>query len=213
MTTSSLTVYFAGGLFDHKELAGNLLLAEAVERAGRGRCRLVLPQNFENATADAITIRNNDFKLLLSCDMILANFDGLELDSGTVAEFCTAKFLDMPSLLLRTDFRGGGERSTAPDPWNFMCSGWARSESLRFNAMDALAEANRDLAVFYARLAERLVAALDRIAAMPPVLCKEELPERLRTNLRLLGSGMENVFSETELRNLLETKSRSGLYR
>lgn len=213
MADDPLTVYFAGGLFDHKELAGNLLLAQAAEKISGGRFRFVLPQNFEEASSDAIAVRNNDFKLLLTSDMILANFDGLELDSGTVAEFCTAKFLDMPALLLRTDFRGGGERDSAPDPWNLMCSGWPRSKTLRVNAMDELHAAAGDLNAFYAGLAERIAAALDRLAATPSVLRKEELPGQFGRCLRLLGSGMASVFSEGESRSIVESKIRKNLYR
>lgn len=213
MTDDPLTVYFAGALFDHKELAGNLLLAQAAEKISAGRFRFVLPQNLEETSTDAIAVRNNDFKQLLSCDMVLANFDGLELDSGTVAEFCAAKFLDMPALLFRTDFRGGGERDTAPDPWNFMCSGWPRSETLRINAMDELHAAAGNLNVFYAGLAEKTAAALDRLAAMPSVLRKEELPGQFGLFLRLLGSGMASVFSGGESRSIVESKIRKNLYR
>jgi len=42
---------------------------------------------------------------LLNCDLALFNFDGPELDLGTVVEFLFAKFADIPALILRMDFR------------------------------------------------------------------------------------------------------------
>ena len=50
-----------------------------------------------------------DFELLYNCDCLIANLDGPDPDSGTVVEFCFAKMLDMPAVLLRTDFRDEAE--------------------------------------------------------------------------------------------------------
>ena len=81
------SVYFAGDLFNHKDLTGNLLLAEAIERESSGRYVCVLPQHLEQSTSRSIDIRNNDLSKIVSADLILVNFDGTELDSGTVVEF------------------------------------------------------------------------------------------------------------------------------
>ena len=40
-------VYFAGDLFNHKDLTGNLLLAESIESKSSGRYICVLPQHLE----------------------------------------------------------------------------------------------------------------------------------------------------------------------
>jgi hypothetical protein len=71
---------------------------------------------------------------LLGCDLALFNFDGPELDSGTVAEFMLAKFADIPCLLLRTDFRRGGDHGE--DQWNLMLSFYPRTRSLFINSME-----------------------------------------------------------------------------
>lgn len=101
-----MKIYFAGGLFDHKELAGNALLAEAIVEASGGKYECILPQNFESRGKHPKDIRNADIDALLSCDAALFNYDGTELDSGTVVEYMFAKFADKPAVLLRTDFSG-----------------------------------------------------------------------------------------------------------
>ena len=138
MAEKSLKIYFAGDLFDHKDLAGNLLLAAAIEKYSDNRYQVLLPQDGEcevtNRTSQ--TIRDADFKLLFNCDLIVANFDGTDLDSGTVVEFCFAKMMDMPAVLLRTDFRDCGDNDL-PDgePWNLMCSHYPRTAVCCMNAM------------------------------------------------------------------------------
>ena len=136
MKKRALKIYFAGELFDAKDLAGNLLFAQAVERFSEGRYKVMLPQEGECETVDRSveSIRDADFELLFECDLIVANFDGTDPDSGTVAEFCYAKMIDMPAVLLRTDFRSGGDE-TLPDnvPWNLMCVSYPRTKVLCLN--------------------------------------------------------------------------------
>ena len=114
------TIYFAGELFDHKHLIGNALLAAHIERLANGRYRCVLPQDLEQTDSRAVDIRNQDLIGVATCDVALFNFDGSDLDSGTVVEFVYAKLLDIPAVILRTDFRGGGDQDTDGDAWNLM---------------------------------------------------------------------------------------------
>ncbi|MYK99823.1 MAG: hypothetical protein F4014_13800 [Gemmatimonadetes bacterium] len=131
MTT--FTVYFAGDLFDHKHLAGNELLAGAVDRRSGGRYACVLPQDLEQATGRMVDIRNQDLMQVMACDLGLFNFDGTDLDSGTVVEFMMAKMLDIPSVLLRSDFRASGDQEREGDDWNLMCSFYPRSRKVQLN--------------------------------------------------------------------------------
>ena len=103
-------IYFAGELFDHKHLIGNALLADAINRKSEEEWKVILPQDNEAPVNRALDIRDQDFKLLLSCDAAIFHFDGLELDSGTVAEFMMAKMIDLPSLIIRSDIRSGGDQ-------------------------------------------------------------------------------------------------------
>lgn len=205
-------IYFAGGLFDHKELAGNMLLAKKIEQLSAGRYQVMLPQDFESAQTDATSVRNNDYKLLMACDLIVANFDGVELDSGTVAEFCCAKMLDLPAVLFRTDFRNGVERPGAVVPWNLMISAYPRTVNLIINGMDELVRHDRDLEKYHSSIAERIIAAMDEVVAMQSLLPKEDLLAHYKRTLQLLGGGMSGLFTDEELQALIAEKVQNGIY-
>lgn len=190
--TAPLRLYFAGELFSLKHLAGNAALAEEIHALSGGRIVPVLPQTTEHRPATPRAIRDRNIETLRSCQLALFNFDGLELDSGTVAEFVLAKILDIPSVLLRTDFRSGGDQGPGGEPWNLMCSFFPRTVTLfvpalelvspSFDPMDtpahAAALARRTHSVQAARaaqtLARRVVQALDEAAALPPPVSEHE---------------------------------------
>lgn len=168
------TVYLGGCLFDLRHLAGNAILAEQVEKCSNGLYQVYLPQDYEPEHLGAKAIRDSDFKALLKCDAAVFQFDGTELDSGTVAEFMAAKFSDIPAVLLRTDFRRGGDRNE--EPWNLMCSFYPRTVSLVVDAMrmysengcdgrDGLSASKRSME----QLAESLVEKLDEALSQAPV--------------------------------------------
>ena len=50
----------------------------------------------------------------VGCDLCILNYDGPELDSGTVVEFMVSKFADIPSVIVRTDFRNAGDSAWRP---------------------------------------------------------------------------------------------------
>ena len=129
------TFYFGGELFSGKHLVGNAILAEAIYSRSEGRYQAVLPQNLEQRDTTPHAIRDQDIRALLACDLGLFNYDGPELDSGTVVEFMFAKFADIPSVLLRTDFRNGGDQSGAGEPWNLMTSYYPRTATVVIDAM------------------------------------------------------------------------------
>ena len=112
----SYTVYFAGELFSSKHLVGNAYLAEAVHERSHGRYLCRLPQDFELRGHHPHFIRDKDIRSLLECDLALFNFDGPELDSGTVVEFMFAKFADIPCVVLRSDFRAAGDQPPGRRP-------------------------------------------------------------------------------------------------
>jgi len=184
-------VYLAGGLFDLRQMAGNAALAAAIEAAAEGRYSVYLPQDHEPTASGTKAIRDSDFEALLASDAAVFQFDGPELDSGTVVEFMAAKFAELPSVLLRTDFRRAGDRNE--EPWNLMCSFYPRTVSLVTNAMDLYLEsghsrsggvaAREEAFVSLGRLA---VEKLDGVSALEPLGFEEGMDpkERLR---RLLG--------------------------
>ena len=222
MSVRPLRIYFAGDLFDSKDLGGNLMLADAIDRYAEGRYQVMLPQNGECEVQERTSqsIRDADFELLFNCDVIVANFDGPDLDSGTVVEFCFAKMLDMPAVLLRTDFRDGGDK-TLPDgsPWNLMCSHYPRTENLHINGMVLYHECKAQTILpadflnnYYNRIAEKIVAALDRVVAEPAWLEGHRLMEQYKSTVRSIGGTLPKRLPKARLREIIDSKVASGIY-
>ncbi len=150
------------------------MLGEQIEVISNGAYRMYLPQDYEPESLGAKAIRDSDFEGLLDCDAAVFQYDGTELDSGTVVEFMAAKFADIPCVLLRTDFRRGGDRNE--DPWNLMCSFYPRTVSLVVDAMHLYVENGH--AEFggvkasqnaIAKLGQLVVDKLDEVVAQPKV--------------------------------------------
>ena len=212
------SVYFAGDLFNHKDLTGNLLLAEAIERESTGRYVCVLPQHLEQSTSRSIDIRNNDLSKIVSADLILVNFDGTELDSGTVVEFLFAKALDVPAVILRSDFRSAGDQERG-DPWNLMCSGYPRTGKLTLNAMtwyqEAWGKGGGTAAVLerlYSKLSKSIITEFDNVYNEPSLIDSQKMLRNVyEWGLRFPGNGFSDLFTEQELESLLEKKQKKGL--
>ena len=203
--TRTKNVYWAGGLFDLKDLIGNRTLADAFERQAEGRWHAVLPQESGANGARSDSIRDDDLEMLFTSDAVVANFDGADLDSGTVVEFCFAKFLDLPVVLLRTDFRNNNDAATCPDPWNLMCSGFPRTEVVLYPAMQKIAAL--DFASITMDLGRRIVEALDRCAAMPPVASSPEAAfAAFRHAVHSAGGTMPSRFPDERIRTILEAR-------
>ena len=212
------SVYFAGDLFNHKDLTGNLLLAEGIERESLGRFVCVLPQHLEQSTNRSIDIRNNDLSNIVSADLILVNFDGTELDSGTVIEFLFAKALDVPAVILRSDFRSAGDQERG-DPWNLMCSGYPRTGKLTLNAMAWYQEARGKgggtaavLERFYSKLSKAIITEFDNVYNEPSLIDSQQMLRNVyEWGLRFPGNGFSDLFTEQELTSLLEKKQKKAL--
>lgn len=220
MEKQPLKIYFAGDLFDAKDLGGNLLLADAIEKCSSHRYRILLPQEgeCEVGVRSAENIRDADFELLFESDLILANFDGPDLDSGTVAEFCFAKMVDMPALLLRTDFRDTGD-STLPDgdPWNLMCSCYPRTSVLFLNAMERYHQCKQPdrmafLNGFYSSIAKDIIRELDKLVTRKSWLGSERVYDQLAAALQSIGGSLHKRFDAPRLKALADAKKNSGLY-
>jgi nucleoside 2-deoxyribosyltransferase len=123
------SVYLGGELFSLKHLIGNAWLAEAIYEKSHGRFRCVLPQDFFQLRGrSGRTIRDYNLRALIASDLALFNFDGSDLDSGTLVEFMFAKFGDLPSVLLRTDIRNAGDYRR--EPWNLMAGYFPRTATV-----------------------------------------------------------------------------------
>ena len=213
------SVYFAGDLFNHKDLTGNLLLAEAIEKESSGRYICILPQHLEQSTSRSIDIRNNDLSKIVNSDLILVNFDGTDLDSGTVIEFLFAKALDVPAVILRSDFRSAGDQERG-DSWNLMCSGYPRTGKLTINAMSWYQDAWGDgggtasvLERFYRKLSKAIITEFENVEKEPSLFDNQQMLRNIyEWGLRFPGNGFSDLFTEQELENILEKKNKKALF-
>ena len=150
--------------------------------------------------------------------MILVNFDGTELDSGTVIEFLFAKAIDVPAVILRSDFRSAGDQERG-DPWNLMCSGYPRTGKLTLNAMawyqEAWGKGGGTTAVlerFYSKLSKTIITEFDNVYNEPSLIDSQQMLRNVyEWGLRFPGNGFSDLFTEQELKSLLEKKQKKAL--
>ena len=209
-------IYFAGSLFDHKALAGNRLLAAAISMVSNGRFFCLLPQDLEQQEADRNGIRNKDLQALMRCDLALFNFDGAELDSGTVMEFIFAKMLDIPAVVLRTDFRQGGDQTGGGNSWNLMLSGYPRTKTLEVNAM-ALYQGHfeqgalkENLEAYYTCLADDVVAACEKVIKVPPLAKPCDVKQIYSWATSMVGDDFAALMA-SELEDIIKAKREAKL--
>jgi hypothetical protein len=215
------TVYFAGSLFNHKELIGNALLAEYIEKCSGNKYRCCLPQNVEQHQTTAVDIRNKDILKLIECDLGLFNFDGTELDAGVVVEFMLAKFLDIPAVILRSDFRTCGEKEIGGEDWNFMCSFYPRTRVVKFNAIISYQEAveksqtlDEAIESYYSQIAPLIVENLDSVRTENPLLKgdQKKLATLYEWALAFPGGGIDKLLSNSSfVEQTLASKIKKGL--
>jgi hypothetical protein len=175
----------------------------------------------EQHTTTAREIRNQDIAKIIECDLGLFNFDGTELDAGTVVEFMLAKFLDIPSVILRSDFRTCGEKEIGGEDWNFMCSFYPRTRVVKFNAIISYQKAvaqnrslNETIESYYSRIAGLIIENLDTVRSEKPLL-KGDL-KRLEAlyywALTFPGGGIDKMLSNpTFVGQVLAAKVQKGV--
>jgi nucleoside 2-deoxyribosyltransferase len=205
----SLSVYFAGELFNAKHLLGNAGLAAAIQRRSNRQFVCVLPQTMESREEGAHFIRDEDLEHLICSDLSIFNFDGSEIDSGTVVEFLVAKFADIPALLLRTDFRRGGDQGQ--DPWNLMLSFYPRTKTCCLDSMalykTALAQGQDPSSAadwMLDQIAAQVVKELEQLVQLKPIL-----PSKLTNSVHdwlVQFPGFRSPESITRIRQALARK-------
>jgi nucleoside 2-deoxyribosyltransferase len=208
-----MRLYFAGELFDHKHLVGNYLLSKAIEQGSQSRFICKLPQDPNKISKNYREIRNMDLSEVIHADVVLCNFDGADIDSGTVVEFVIAKMLDIPTVILRTDFRivDFSIDNQVQDPWNLMCSAYPRTGSLIENGIKLY----RELGIegMHAYLAEKIIALFDTILKQPSSF--EGTQEIIQTYNRVIkscGADLEELVTERKRQHIIDCKIEKGVY-
>lgn len=203
------SIYFAGDLFDHKHVTGNLLLAKQIEAVTNGTYRCHLPQNWEHTFDNAVDIRNRDIQSVLSADLILCNFDGTDLDSGTTVEFVIAKMLDIPAVLLRTDLRTGGYLFGAD--WNLMVDGYPRCGVVKDDAL--LSYNSLGIEQMHRSLAQNIVRAFEKVISEQSLFASfDEMLTAYQHLIKMCGGGLERLISPASIHNIVAGKIEKGLY-
>ena len=153
-------------------------------------------------------IRDQDLRTVMECEALAlfnCDLDGSELPPGAVVEYMYAKMLDIPAVILRTDFRGGGDQDADGDPWNLMASFYPRTRILHLDGMqwyqDALAQggdATQVSARFHQRIAREVIELLDEVRSLAPIIEGEQAGAEgtYRWALRLAGGRLAQLISE-----------------
>ncbi|KIW11149.1 hypothetical protein PV08_10449 [Exophiala spinifera] len=222
----SYTYYHAGPLFTLAELHTNTLLSQAIHTKSQGKFIPVLPQDLEQRDLSPHSIRDEDLRALLSCDLAMFTYDGAELDAGTVVEYMVAKMADIPAVILRSDFRGAGDQGGTGDAWNLMSSCWPRTVGVSVDAMveyksalarsmhqaGAAAKGTDPASSMIDEVAQRVVDGFEKVLNEPPRLPKE-LRESVYQWLAIMP-GFKNGGDEQNaklLAKLCQDKQAKGL--
>jgi nucleoside 2-deoxyribosyltransferase len=139
-----MKIYLAGPLFNIAERNLNRELARLLRDKGY---EVWLPQDFEQRTMTAKQIFAKDVEGIDWADVVVANMDGPDPDSGTCWE-CGYAYRKKPVILFRTDFRAGYKiRGDLPEteqkdaPYNLMLTEAATTRlDLPFVAVDSVAD-------------------------------------------------------------------------
>lgn len=187
-TGSPLRVYFAGSLFSLQEVVGNELLARAIDVQSNHRYECILPQRsaVQEGHGDPETVRNSDLHAVLDSQVVLINANGVEIDSGVVAEKIYAHAANKPVVMLRTDFRHPEEK------WNLMLSYYPRTEVVYIDAFNRSLELKNDVQAVVQEVAQTLIGAFDRVIVTPSNMTPQEdsvVQEWLSRLITLSGPG------------------------
>lgn len=99
-------IYLAGPVFSMAERRFNEHLAE--EMTMLGGVRSFLPQSIDYRSKESDVFRQC-LHNIDECDIVVANIDGPDADSGTAFEMGYAYRIGKPIIALRTDFRASGD--------------------------------------------------------------------------------------------------------
>ena len=210
------------------------MLKEAVWRLSHGKFQIFLPQSREIQELDQPNIeayiRNTDLLEVVKADILLARFDGLELDAGTVVEYMLAKFLGKPTVILRSDFRSA---FSLPEcgPYNLMVKNWSRTVAIQLNSYQIWAELfaeerqssgdRRPLPGLLKAELETLQKSVDEVAkqvitALEAVIqlhspYPSEYQEFVYQSARFSpGSGFDELLAPSELAEILQRLRKNG---
>jgi nucleoside 2-deoxyribosyltransferase len=132
-----MNIYLAGPLFTVAEREFNARLKEQLEKYGH---RIWLPQEHESPNKAARRIFDDDVAAIDDAEVVVANMDGPDPDSGTCWECGYAYGKGKPYLLFRTDCRMADKRDRAPFNPMLAASAWRPPMDLPFADLETIAK-------------------------------------------------------------------------
>ena len=130
-----MKIYLAGPLFSAAEREFNTKVANLLRESGH---EVWLPQDHEQRHKSATEVFQKDLEGIDWADVVVANMDGPDPDSGTCWE-CGYAYKKKPVVTFRTDFRAGEESDKAP--FNLMLAVSAtRQLDARYKDSEALVQ-------------------------------------------------------------------------
>lgn len=159
---AKISIYLAGPLFGIADRHHNLLLAEELEKLGY---KVVLPQKqalkfFDGKRFDLKRISDDCQWQSRNNDVIVANIDGPDADSGTALEvgiaILSAPIVNKPKVIcIRTDFRTNREQELGINGMFELAD--------RVIYMPAFVSSLKEISKFYKNLAERIDNAIKEL--------------------------------------------------
>lgn len=202
------TVYFAGDLFDHKHLTGNYILAKKIEEISKGHYQFNLPQNWECTLTSSVEVRNRDIASIIKSDFVLFNFDGDDLDSGTVVEFMVAKMLDIPSVLFRTDFRNAGSFDL---DWNPMLAGFPRCVISKHHSLLMYNELGVE--GMHNALAQSIIDSFEKVINEQSLFaCYDDIVSAYEYVIKMCGGKLSELVPSSKIKELVASKIEKNIY-
>ena len=202
-------VYFAGDLFDQKHLTGNFLLAQNIEKLSDGKYKCNLPQDWEGKENSAVEIRNRDIESIMKSDLAIFNFDGMDLDSGTVVEFMVAKALDIPCVLLRTDFRNGGY--LFGDDWNLMVSNYPRSGIVKHLAITIYNSFG--LTETHNLISKSIIETFEKVMKENSLFnSRDKIVSAYQHVVKMCGGGLDKIIDDKVIYKIVDSKIKKHVY-
>ncbi|MEI6806400.1 MAG: nucleoside 2-deoxyribosyltransferase [Myxococcaceae bacterium] len=203
-------VYFAGDLFDQKHITGNLALVQCIEKLFDNKFKCLLPQDIEAGHWNSgVDVRNRDIKAIIESDLVLFNFDGVDIDSGTTVEYVIAKMLDVPSVLLRTDSRS--VNYLIGSDWNLMMSGFPRCAIVKQPAIVLYNELGLERT--HQIIAQAVINGFQKVVQEKSVLNSyEEIITAYNHVIKLCGGGLEEIMTQELLHEVIRAKIEKNIY-
>lgn len=201
-------IYCTGSAFSVSEMTGNVFINVYLRKQSQGKYLCKLVQDILPEEINPHKVRDEKLLTLMRSDLAIFLFEGSDYDSDTMADFIQAKNFDIPSVILRSDFRDSNADCFYPRTEVIQMN----SKKLYSEAMNAENNVKSVLDNLYAKTAQALIPALDKLLEAPSTLKKNHLsPEQFyESALTLVGIDRKNI-PDNFIADLIQAKRDKNL--